>query len=123
MNRLKFRAWNNQTYKMMLWKDIKSFKNLNKLLTLSFVDVMQFSGIYDGNKKQMYEGDIIKNGSRTMQLIFKQEACQFWLIWKDNEGINRYEPLTATYGDDTHYFSNDNLEVIGNVYQNPELIS
>lgn len=142
MNRLKFRAWNGDTmnYSIMVGKFgafwINSGKNNDGLdendkasLTpfntkcSEATKVMQFSGIHDGNGKLMYEGDIVKGGSRTMQLVFKQEACQFWLIWEDYEGRNRYEPLTATYGDDTDYFSNDSLEVIGNIYENPELLS
>lgn len=82
----------------------------------------QFTGIKDKNGIDIYEGDIIKSGSRIMQIVFKQEACQFWMIWKDTNGIKRYDPLTATYGDDTGYFSNDSLEIIGNIHENPELI-
>jgi len=79
--------------------------------------LMQFTGIHDCNSKPIYEGDIIRAGVRTMFVIFKQEACQFWLIWTDGK-INRYEPISATYGDGD-YYSNDSLEVIGNIYEKP----
>ena len=52
-----------------------------------------------------------------MQLVWKQEACQYWLIWKDSEDIPRYEPLQPNYGDDSGYFSNSSLEIIGNVFE------
>lgn len=141
MNRLIFRAWNGETmnHNIIVGKfgafwvnpgtkndgiNENDSASLTPFNTKCFetTKVMQFSGVHDGSGKLMYEGDIVKGGSRIMQLIFKQEACQFWLIWKDNEGINRYEPLTATYGDDRGYFANDNLGVIGNIYQNAELL-
>jgi uncharacterized phage protein (TIGR01671 family) len=139
---IKFRAWNGETmhYPIMVGKFgafwINAGKNNDGLdendkasLTpfntkcSETTKLMQFSGVHDGNGKLMYEGDVVKGGSRTMQIVFKQEACQFWLIWKDSEGVNRYEPLTATYRDDADYFSNDSLQVIGNIYENPELLS
>lgn len=80
--------------------------------------LMQFTGIHDKNGREIYEGDNVKKGEAVMGVIFKQEACQFWLIYKDGDKTKRYEPLTATYGDDTNYFSNDSLEVVGNSYEN-----
>ena len=84
--------------------------------------VGQFTGLTDKNGTEIFEGDTIKGGIRLMSVIFKQEACQFWLIWKDidleGREVNRYEPLTASYGDDNYCFSNDGLEVIGNIHDN-----
>lgn len=82
----------------------------------------QFTGLKDKNGVEIYEGDIVKYGSRITQLVFKQEFCRFWLIWNDIDGLNRYESLIATYGDDTGHLSNDSLEVIGNIYQTPDVI-
>jgi len=97
-----------------------AFVNGNKIITKTFGE---FTGISDCNNRKIFEGDIIKGGIRLMTIIFKQEACQFWLIWQDKDGINRYEPLTATYGDDTNYFSNDGFEVIGNIHENADLLN
>jgi uncharacterized phage protein (TIGR01671 family) len=83
--------------------------------------VGQFTGLTDKNGTEIFEGDTIKGGIRLMSVIFKQAACQFWLVWEDDayEGkkISRYEPLTANYGDDC-CFSNDGLEVVGNIHDN-----
>lgn len=142
MNReIKFRAWNGSTlnYHIMagtfgaFWinpgpknngldeKDSACLSPFNTKCAEETI-IMQFSGIHDANGKKMYEGDIVKGGVRTMRLIFKQEACQFWLVWENSEGVNCYEPLTATYGNHNNYHSNHGLEVIGNIYESPELL-
>lgn len=133
MNReIKFRAWNPDDAKMEypLVFEICTDGALKPLINCSdgnraYKDypLMQYTGLKDINGKEIYEGDIVKSGSRTMQLVFKQEACQFWLIWKDYDGINRFKPLTATYWDDNNSFINDSIQVIGNIYENPELLN
>jgi uncharacterized phage protein (TIGR01671 family) len=94
----------------------------NKAFTGSWVEVHpetvgQFTGLQCKNG-DVYEGDIIKDKGKIMKVIWKKEACQFWLIWKDFKGVNRFKPLSATYGDDTDYLSNDSLEIIGNIHEN-----
>ena len=81
----------------------------------------QFTGLHDKNGKEIYEGDLIKWADSYMEVIFKQEACQYWLICK-SDGIGRYKELEATFSDGT-IFTNDSLEVIGNVFENPEILS
>jgi uncharacterized phage protein (TIGR01671 family) len=134
---IKFRAWNGETmnYSIIAGKfgafwinaginndglDENDKASLTKFNTkcLETTKVMHFTGLKDKNGKEIYENDLIKRGSKIMQVIWAQQASQFWLIWQDDKGIKRYEPLIATFGDDSGYFSNDNLEVIGNIYEN-----
>jgi uncharacterized phage protein (TIGR01671 family) len=136
MNReIKFRVFHKKEKQMIYWFTLSQSawntyisENATSLLYSILVsdkdsfEVMQYTGLKDKNGKEIYEFDIVKGGSRIMQIVWKKEACQFWLIWKDQISINRYEPLYANYGDDTDYFSNDSIEVIGNVFENPELL-
>lgn len=141
MNRLRFRTWNGNTmnYNIVVGKFGAFWVNPgskndgldeddNASLTpyntkcIDETVIMEFTGVHDCNGRLIYEGDIVRDGLRIMQVIFKQEACQFWFIWKDDEGVNRHKPLTATCEYDVYYFSNDDIEVIGNIYQNYELL-
>jgi uncharacterized phage protein (TIGR01671 family) len=76
--------------------------------------VGQFTGLKDKNGFEIYEGDIVKGGSRIMQVFWQIEVCQFWLIWKD-KNASRYEPLTIN--------SAECIEIIGNICENPELLT
>lgn len=75
--------------------------------------ICQFSGMRDKNKKEIYDGDILKT---TYGHIYKVEYYEcnaaFMLICYD-ERIDDY----------IGYFDTENsFEVIGNIYDNPELL-
>lgn len=75
--------------------------------------VGQFTGIFDKDGKEIYEGDIIRgsNGSiNGYECPFKTQIK--WL----NDGCEFNTPNWG-YTDSTHYF-----KVIGNIHDNPELL-
>ena len=68
------------------------------------IDLMQFTGLLDKNGKEIYEGDIIKGKEMGVCIVFwDKKRARFW--------------ITAGWGDLT-----DRCEVIGNIYENPELL-
>ena len=85
--------------------------------------VMQFTGIQDKNGKDVYEGDVIRDciTNAFLNVKFghnKNNAYQGWYC--KYIGIDvRDTSLNGDYDSN----QNDNIEIIGNIYENPELIS
>lgn len=83
----------------------------------------QFTGLHDKNGKEIYEGDIISRkytigpqccfseGKEEINYIgFRQSECKFIVVC-----ANRHHDLYEPY--------NRHVEVIGNIYDNPELLN
>lgn len=72
--------------------------------------LMQFTGLKDKNGKEIYEGDVLDNYGGKYNSIVE------WNAGEDDECRNYIAGFWLNYepGD---------LEVIGNIYENPELIA
>lgn len=83
-------------------------------LSLSDVNLLQFTGLKDKNGKEIYEGDVVsyKDG-RIVQVTWHDYTARF-----DSVGItNKGTPHPLTNRPDIL------AEVIGNIYENPELFT
>lgn len=121
MRALKFRAWDGASMRY----DVTGFEHgkENEMAgiflngdyhAISETPVMQFTGLLDKNGKEMYEGDIV----RFTQHLFNISSKQFpekikEVMWLDWEGKWNLRETNA---------GESNFEVIGSIYQNPELI-
>jgi uncharacterized phage protein (TIGR01671 family) len=82
--------------------------------------ISQFIGLVDTKDNDIYEGDIIKTTGYIGIVKYEPQAAQYQIKWKDN--ANRYMPFNVTFSDgDT--WKCDYMEVIGNIYENPELLN
>lgn len=112
MRDLKFRAWDNDNKVFLKPEEllIRAFNgavlNWNKEMTNNVI-IQQFTGLLDKSGKEIYEGDIVNTTARGV--------CK--IIWNDNENAFRLEKF------DELPLSLLRLEVIGNVFENPELLN
>ena len=72
------------------------------------VELMQFTGLEDKNGVEIYEGDI---------LINRHEEDTGEVVFEDGSFFWETETFTQLLGE-----INDEIEVIGNIYENHELI-
>ncbi len=133
VRKIEFRAWNKREKRMGEVTEIRfsksqypcvnvRFKQNGKIIDERYcfgqedgcdnVILMQFTGLYDKNGNEIYEGDIVTglfNYNKITGYIKYGSDCTFYIERNGLYGIllNNAE---------------DWLEVIGNIYGNPELI-
>lgn len=78
--------------------------------------IMQSTGLKDKNGKEIYEGDIVKSGFYGTEMICEVKYEKFSDCCTGGIGF------VAMY-DESTYVDFEECEVIGNIYENPELIN
>lgn len=140
MREIKFRAWNkenekmiysNETYPRSIYKfEFDIVSNFNFKLTKMVdrfnvkdddgenyyiecyepidADIMQYTGIKDKNNKEIYEGDIVEFYSNVEDEIITEKVEYHFGIYRAGDYF-----VGKIY---------NKCEVIGNIYENPELL-
>ena len=115
MREIKFRAWDKKEKEMVYDINLlSSSKSVSAWISDNGVGgyfnpkaekyvVMQYTGLKDKNGKEVCEGDIIKIGKSRIAVEFEKGCFQIARV--------------CFYGR-----RSDEYEVIGNIYENPELL-
>lgn len=126
MRKLKFRAWNG--YRILKDKELRedaellytkagsSDQYMYDILLPNSKDLilMQYTGLKDRNGKDVYEGDILRHFKREKDILLKIETSPSHGVYAElNHGMKR-----LIGRENTHLY----YEVIGNIYENPELL-
>ena len=74
--------------------------------------VCQYTGLTDKNGRKIFEGDIAKDNSGDLYTI----------NWSDENGIYEVRQYSCSMSNFETFFACD-CEVIGNIFDNPELMS
>lgn len=91
--------------------------------------VCQFTGLTDKNGVKIFEGDVVETRDSRKHKIYIGECCpNVWKNWCEDHLVKKEMPIIAVYAK-TLRFGNevfvpiDNVcEVIGNSFDNPELM-
>ena len=117
MREIKFRAYSEQDAIMYRPLSLQVIAQLGHDFSDN-IKLMQYTGLKDKNGKAIYEGDIVKDGAGSTSRIWKVtfnmiDGLQFILIL-DSDHVFTYKSFNS--------YHKKNLEVIGNIYENPELL-
>lgn len=131
MNRkIKFRAWDKDRNEMFdvqaiyfqqdkiivsMPVKIKGFEQL--CVEKTNVELMQYTGLKDKNGKKIYEGDIVKykDFSNGAYLFREQPLTKDVVTWNKDTCGYKVKHMGLTFKAETY-------EIIGNIYENPELL-
>lgn len=127
MNNLKFRAYFEQYERMidnigiinqnMILVDFTNSGELEPIFIMDKIHVMQSTGLKDKNGKEIYEGDVLKVLDFTDwkgEVRYSQEELSYFFVEYENSLRLKYTTLLSLL--------DKNLEVIGNIYENKELL-
>ena len=123
---IKFRAWLKKEKKMVKVKTLhlgtrkiiygyseNSQCYGNKSCSFDDVRLMQYIGLKDKNGKEIFEGDIVKTNIDLTGIV--RFDIGYYFEWITNN-------LVSMWNKDMKVWVEWGLEIIGNIYENPELL-
>ncbi len=123
MKEIKYKIWNPNTKKMTEWDDFgcsvdsKEFRLADLFASLQKKGLIfrEFTGLLDKNGKEIYEGDIVKRMGEIWDVRFSYDR---YILGRGNFEIDDNnssdDPVSVGW--------KDWCEIIGNIYENPDLL-
>lgn len=131
MREIKFRAWDGSlmfNVAQITFNDSTWSLDKGRGVSIPFqpsITLMQFTGLHDKNGKEIYEGDILidkesdefgNDISSELQVVFCQNTAQFCVD-------NSFKKDNSSLVNIVEYLGVENLEVIGNIYENKNYLT
>lgn len=130
---------------VLTWATVKGFdiieqKDIHLKIQPEHCIIMQFTGLYDCNDKEIYEGDVVKMHQFLFDGYSETECEHFGVVAYNNESasFNFTRIKGKFYSEHTGYPEGEDIEgcpisnfyglheesftIIGNIYENPTLI-
>ena len=144
MRELRFRVWNPDEERMMYFM-MTNIWFPDRYLIQYKIDVQQFTGLHDRDGKEIYEGDLvefiyanqpdIEDSKGVYEVFYSQKNSAFYLRvhkknWLDTAFVTQQDAKAKTIDVNCPVQSLTELplsqfkicKVIGNIFENPELI-
>jgi uncharacterized phage protein (TIGR01671 family) len=122
MREVKFRAWNKKAQDMGDWKVLQDFPVHLSWLHWGFkgdenIILMQYTGLKDKNGREIYEGDVV-----TCRMSYECKSLPHMgeIVYMEQFGAFATKNLSGSTLLHNHMLNT--FEVIGNIYENPELV-
>lgn len=124
----KYRAWDSWRKRMSVvdriyidTKGVRLYDDFGEYWRdFSDVELMQSTGLKDKNGKEIFEGDIITNGTSIVD-VKTHQTLGFYTVVNGEERFFGSNTSIKDFENDVEEFSST-TEIIGNIYENSELL-
>jgi YopX protein len=115
MREIKFKVWEPKTKQMTMLHPEDVSEALSNHLRGEDV-LLQFTSLYDNNRREVYEGDLIE--------IHRQPWCEqnnFEVYWSES-GFYRAKSTDGLMDVPLFDLGSEEFAVVGNIYENPTIL-
>jgi len=121
MRKIKFRAWDKKLNRFddRFPLELRDFGKLGYTIANNDFVFQQYIGLKDRSGREIYEGDVLGEEEEPFAVVvWDEEGARFGLKFP-NDHIDKSRMTLIDWFDNWKY---RNWRVIGNIYENPELL-